>query len=172
MLILHSPLRNASETLTAWKHFESYVPHKIRSLGISNVNLAGLATLHRDALVKPSLVQNRFYGREKFDGPLRRFCKENGIVYQSFWTLTGNPELLKSDLVKEMAMSLEVSREVALYLLVMGLGEVSVLNGTTNLHRMSEDLKGLKTGNEWARRGRNAEEWSIFIQAFKKLVGD
>ena len=39
----------------------------------------------------------RFYAKTGYDKELRKFCLENGIKYQSFWTLGANPEILKSE---------------------------------------------------------------------------
>ncbi|KAI4158557.1 MAG: hypothetical protein LQ342_007339 [Letrouitia transgressa] len=170
MLILHSPLDTIATTLAAWKHFESWVPHQIRSLGISNTNLSTLSAIFEHSTVKPALVQNRFYSATGYDGPVRAFCEENGIVYQSFWTLTGNPGLLKSGAVKDAAKEIGVSREVALYLCVMGLGNVSVLNGTTNAQRMREDLDGLETWQAWVEADANRERWEAIMASFRRAV--
>lgn len=34
--------------------------------------------------------QNRFYDATRYDLEIRKYCRENGIVYQSFWTLTAS----------------------------------------------------------------------------------
>ena len=47
-----------------------------------------------DARVKPAVLQNRFYADSGYDVELRRFCDVHGVVYQSFWTLTGNRDIL------------------------------------------------------------------------------
>ena len=44
--------------------------------------------------VKPVVLQNRFYAEQSYDVRLRKFCTEHGVTYQSFWTLTANPDLL------------------------------------------------------------------------------
>ena len=44
--------------------------------------------------VKPAVLQNRFYADSGYDVELRAFCKENGVVYQSFWTLTANRDII------------------------------------------------------------------------------
>lgn len=83
-LVLHSPLPQFSETLSAWQTLEEYVPHPIRTLGISNVNLPTLKSLWDAVRIKPAIVQNRFYPATAYDVALRKFCVEKGIVYQSF----------------------------------------------------------------------------------------
>jgi len=166
-LLLHSPLPTVEMTLDAWKILETYVPHKIRKLGISNVNLAILEAIWENSTVKPSVVQNRFYPATKYDVPLRRFCRRNNITYQSFWTLTGNPNLLKSKPVASLSAATGMSKSVALYCLVVDLG-VQVLNGTTSVAHMQEDLAGIAGVREWATV--NQKEWIQISHSFNGLV--
>lgn len=166
-LLMHSPLGTAQATLQAWQVLESYVPVQIRSLGISNVSLPMLEMLYNNSSVKPKVVQNRFYAATRYDGALRKFCKEREIVYESFWTLTGNPKLLNNQrLIASLANSAGVSREVALYSLVMSLGIVP-LNGTMSRERMREDLNGIVRVKEWgeANKGR----WEAIVSEFQEL---
>ncbi|CAK7269066.1 hypothetical protein SEPCBS57363_003413 [Sporothrix epigloea] len=143
-LVLHSPLDRRNDTVAVWKVLQTYVPHRIRTLGISNVSLEQLQQLLSVAdevaaaagvaadLLRPVVVQNRFHSRNNVPDPhniaLRRFCAlpSQRIVYQSFWTLTANPHLVngRSSLaVRTVANALQVSPEVALYgLVALGLG--------------------------------------------------
>lgn len=166
-LLLHSPLPTLDQTLEAWRLLESYVPHQIKALGISNVTLPVLREIYNTSTVKPSVVQNRFYAQTRYDGPLRAFCREQGILYQSFWTLTGNPKLLKSKPVLELAQAADVSVPIALYALVMDLG-VEVLNGTTSAEHMREDLAGIQRVREWA--GLNPRRWVQIAAGADALV--
>lgn len=168
-LLLHSPLPTIEQTLEAWKMLESYVPGQIRSLGISNVTLPILKAIFEASTIKPSVVQNRFYPQTRYDGPLRTFCKENGITYQSFWTLTGNPALLKTTPVTALALAVDIDEVTALYALVMHLGIV-VLNGTTSSLHMRADLRGIRKVKDWAET--NPREWTSFAGAFEKAVGE
>ncbi|MCJ1395490.1 hypothetical protein MMC18_008376 [Xylographa bjoerkii] len=59
-MTLHSPCPRLKDTLVVWKVFETYVPSRITTLGISNVDLPTLQKLYDSAKVKPALVQNRF----------------------------------------------------------------------------------------------------------------
>ena len=170
MLILHSPLSTLAQTVEAWRAFESYVPHRIRNLGISNCTLPILKELSSQINVQPAVVQNRFYLATQFDVPLRAFCRDHNILYQSFWTLTGNPELVRSVPVQQLANHANISPAAALYCLVMGLGETTVLNGTTNQSHMVADLaapgkvKQLVEGQpEW---------WTKILSGFQELTGD
>lgn len=53
---LHIYFENDADNLIAWKVFETFVPHTIRRLGISNFNLSQLRELYDAATVKPSFV--------------------------------------------------------------------------------------------------------------------
>lgn len=155
---------------------ESYVPHSIHTLGISNVDLKSLSALYNAVDIKPSVVQNRFYPVTCHDFSIRRFCAQHHIVYQSFWTLSGNPGLLgkphgSSDVVGEVAQEVGTTREVALYLLVMGLGDVSVLNGTTNQGHMRDDLAGLEKWSEWNTREGSGARWKGWMEWFRAAIG-
>ena len=151
---------------------ESHTPHPVRTLGISNIyNINALRSLYQSARIPPSVVQNRFYPETGYDSQIRQYCREKGITYQSFWTLTANPRLLRSEPVGKLAEAVGVSKEVALYGLVLGLGEtMSVLDGTTRVERMEEDLKGVEMVREWAETA--PENWSAILQAFRTLIGD
>lgn len=166
-VLLHSPLPTLDQTLAAWRLLETYVPHRIKSLGISNVALPVVRAIYAAATVKPSVVQNRFYAQTRYDSALRAFCREHHIAYQSFWTLTGNPKLLKSKPVLELAGKAEVGVPTALYALVMELG-VEVLNGTTSVEHMREDLDGVEKVSKWARE--NVTEWRRLVRDFASLT--
>ncbi|CAN9083483.1 unnamed protein product [Alternaria alternata] len=157
-LLLHSPLPTSEQTLQAWRLLETYVPHKIRSLGISNVTLPILRDLWLRANVKPAVVQNRFYPDTYHDVELREYCRLSGIMYQSFWTLTGNPALLKSKPVAALAKATNVELPIALYALVMDQGIV-VLNGSTSTEHMRADLEGIQKVREWAESNQKKFEY-------------
>ncbi|CAK7217465.1 hypothetical protein SBRCBS47491_003175 [Sporothrix bragantina] len=143
-LVLHSPLEYREDTLAVWQVLQTYVPDRIRTLGISNVFLEQLQELISVAdevaaatgtaadLLRPVVVQNRFHSRGNVPDPhniaLRRFCAlpDQRIVYQSFWTLTANPGLVNgrsSSAARAVANAVQVSPEVAFYgLVALGLG--------------------------------------------------
>ena len=158
--------------MEAWTTLEGFVPHKIHHLGISNVQLPLLEALYEAATIKPSVVQNRFYPATRFDVPLRQFCNEKGIVYQSFWTLTGNPRLVVSKPVDALRKEICVEREQALYLLVLGLEKLVVLNGTTSEERMSADLEALNRFQHWHGEDGKGRMWDKILADFKILIGE
>lgn len=95
-LVLHSNLDTMEDTITVWKSLESIQKSGgARYLGLSNTyDLKVLKRIYDAATVKPSFLQNRFYRNSNYDNEIRRFCDEHSIVYQSFWTLTANPQVI------------------------------------------------------------------------------
>ncbi|KAK2789577.1 hypothetical protein FQN52_008068 [Onygenales sp. PD_12] len=171
-VLLHSPLPTLEQTLAAWHVLESYVPHKIRNLGISNTRLPLLQSLvtSPSTTIKPSVVQNRFYPQSSFDVPLRAFCREHHIIYQSFWTLTANPSLVWSAEVGSLAHQVGISPQEALYSLVLGLGGTVLLNGTKNGGRMKGDLDALRRVAEW--KEKYPVGWERAVERFKRKIGE
>lgn len=168
-LVLHSPLASMAQTREAWRAMESHVPASVRTLGLSNTyQLSVLEELYETASIKPSVLQNRFYEDSGYDHDIRAFCTNRGIVYQSFWTLTANPRLLRSDPVGLIAKEVGVSSAVALYGLVLGLGNVSILDGTTNAERMREDLDGVEAVRLW--RAANPQASMEVQTSFEALL--
>jgi diketogulonate reductase-like aldo/keto reductase len=133
------------------------------------VTLPVLQTIFDNSKIKPSVVQNRFYPQTRHDVPLRAFCQEHQITYQSFWTLTGNPALLKSKPVAMLAQAVGVTPQVALYALVIDAG-IEVLNGTTSAEHMCEDLEGIAKVRDWAPL--NSHEWAGITSSFQESIGD
>ncbi|KAF1913115.1 aldo-keto reductase-like protein [Ampelomyces quisqualis] len=166
-LLLHSPLPTLEETLEAWTILQSYVPDRIRYLGISNVPLSVLKIIYRYATVKPAIVQKRFCLDNHYDSDLRQFCKQKGIVFQSFWTLTANPGLLEGEATGRLSNACCVSREVALYALISNLG-IMVLNGTSSKERMVEDIEGIAKIVDWSRK--ETVIWADICRDFQSLL--
>ena len=169
-LLLHSPFPDMKETKEAWRAMELHVPSFVRTLGVSNVyDLELLRQIFEFASTKPAVLQNRFYAGSGYDADIRAFCAEKGITYQAFWTLTANPELLGSEVVKGVAGKVGVSEAVALYALVLGLGQrMSVLDGTTREERMREDLERVEKVGAWAER--EGEAWEEARKGFGELI--
>ncbi|KKO97817.1 hypothetical protein THAR02_10085 [Trichoderma harzianum] len=169
-LLLHVPLEDNSDNLVAWKVLETFVPHTIRSLGVSNFTLPLLKEVYANATIKPAIVQNRFYKETGFDIDLREFCAERGITYQAYWMLMHDPEILASDILRSVAEKLNVEKELAFYVLILGLGGTQILDGTTNSERMAQDLKtvGEVFGNK-ARLRELQGDFDGFRQLLSKL---
>lgn len=126
--------------------FESFVDEgKVRQLGISNCySLQKFQQIFNEARIKPAVIQNRFYDESGFDKELRQFCKEKGIYYQSFWTLTANPGILSNSKVQEIARIRGKTTPQIFFAYLVQTGVITPLTGTTNLQHMKEDLEALE----------------------------
>jgi diketogulonate reductase-like aldo/keto reductase len=96
--------------------------------------------LYQQARHKPAVVQNRFYAESNFDTDLRRFCRDRGVKYQSFWTLTANRQALASPEVSQLASSKGLTPQTYMYAFLMSLGYITPLSGTTDSQHMAQDV--------------------------------
>ena len=140
-VLLHSPMKTMDETLRVWKILEEYVEEgKINELGISNCyELTKFQRLHKQAKIKPTVLQNRFYKDSKFDVELRSICKSMGVQYQSFWTLSANRNALASPDWKAVAHEKGLTPQTLMYAFMMTLGHTP-LSGTKDAGHMEEDV--------------------------------
>lgn len=141
-LVLHSPMSSIAKTLTVWKVFEQiHATGGVQHLGISNCyDLDTLEKLYENANVKPSYLQNRFYRESGYDVEIRKFCDEHNIRYQSFWTLTANPNIVESQTVQRIAQKYSKTTAQIWFAFVRSLG-ITVLSGTKSKKHMLEDLE-------------------------------
>jgi len=163
-LVMHSPMRTMSQTLEVWKVFESFVDDgKVKQLGISNCyEVTDFRQLFAAARIRPSVIQNRFYKQTRYDKEIRKFCKENGIFYQSFWTLSANPHILSDKKVSELCYAHKQTSAQMLFAYLAQTGVVTPLTGTTDPKHMEEDLQVLDMPE------LTPQEKSVF----GKLIGD
>jgi len=140
-LILHSPLSTHAQTLQAWRAMETIQQARgARQLGISNCyDLAVLQALYTDAKVKPAILQNRFYQDSGYDIALRTWCTAQGIIYQSFWSLTANPHILNGETLRNLAAQYHKTPAQIFYRYLHQAGIVP-LTGTTSEQHMRDDL--------------------------------
>ncbi|KAI1132128.1 putative aldo-keto reductase [Nemania abortiva] len=174
-LVLHSPPSNHfSDLLKVWRALETYVPHRIRQLGISNTDLhvVGRLCTSPDVSVRPAVVQNRFYPATQWEVDLRAYCRVQNIAFQTFWTLSGNPELLRSAPVRKLAEGAAISAPVALYALVLGLEGTTILDGTKSEAHMAEDLRVTEIVNGFAQSEGGGATWAACLDEFKALIGE
>ena len=138
-ILLHAPCRHFEDTLAVWRAFEAaHAQGRVRALGVSNMYDASvLARLWDAAAVKPASVQNRFYAETQYDADVRAFCTDKGIAYQSFWTLTANPRLLASPLLRRLAAARGGTPAQALFRMLLQL-DISPLCGSCNTAHMRE----------------------------------
>jgi diketogulonate reductase-like aldo/keto reductase len=140
-LVLHSPLDDMNDTEEVWQAMQAaFESGTVRQLGISNCyDLSVLEQLHGWAKVKPAVVQNRFYAQTGYDVEIRGFCRQHGIGYQSFWTLTANPHVLKHEETVRLAAKYRVTPAQVLFRYLTQI-DVVPLTGTSSQVHMREDL--------------------------------
>lgn len=140
-LVLHSPMDRAEDTLTAWRAMEAaHDEGRVRQLGISNCYRPEVfEQLWAAARVKPAVLQNRLYRESGYDVELRAICRERGVAYQSFWTLTANPHLLEGGPITAAAAAHRRTPAQIFYRALTQLGVVPLI-GTTSEAHMREDL--------------------------------
>jgi len=141
-LILHSALPDQDQMTEVWDAMEQiFHAGGARQLGISNCSdAASLQSLYRTAKVKPAVVQNRFYAQTGYDQKIREFCRQQAISYQSFWTLTANPQLLAHRTLSMLAAKYARTPAQILFRYLTQ-SEVVPLTGTTSTTHMREDLE-------------------------------
>lgn len=140
-LVLHSPLFPYTNLTKVWGAMEEiYNRGEVRQIGISNCyDPKLLQQLYTDATIKPSVVQNRFYSESGYDNELRLWCNTQGIVYQSFWSLSANPHILGSNTVAALAKKYDKTPAQILYRYLNHIGIVPLIGSTSQQH-MDEDL--------------------------------
>ena len=140
-LILHSPLPDPHETVEVWRAMEQLVDSGVtRQLGISNcVRVEQLKAVCDIARIQPAVLQNRFHADSDYDRKLRAFCAERNITYQSFWTLTANPQLLAHETVKALARQHGRTAAQILFRYLTQIGIVP-LTGTRSPAHLRQDL--------------------------------
>jgi diketogulonate reductase-like aldo/keto reductase len=140
-LILHSPMPRHAQLMEVWAAMETIKKAGgARLLGISNCyNTEVLKQLYAEAYVKPAIVQNRFYGETGYDTDLRNWCAKHGVVYQSFWTLTANPHILKSNTIQTLAQKHQKT-EAQIFFRYLNQAGIVFLTGTCSEQHMREDL--------------------------------
>jgi len=113
---------------------------KTRLIGVSNVSLAQLETLHRESEFKPALVQNRCYASTGWDREVRAFCAAHGIGYQGFSLLTANRRELARPAFARAAARSGRTREQVAFRLALQLG-ILPLTGSSDPRHLREDLE-------------------------------
>lgn len=140
-LILHSPLETHELTMQAWQAMETIQKAGgARQLGISNCyDFEVMKALYADASVKPAVVQNRFCRETGYAADLRHWCTEHGIVFQSFWSLTANADILSSNIVRTLAQKY-IKTEAQIFFRYLSQSDIVPLTGTCSEQHMQDDL--------------------------------
>eukprot|EP01038_Epipyxis_sp_PR26KG_P009641 gene9641-12980_t len=141
-LVMHSPMERFSDTMIVWRAFEEiYKEGGTKRIGLSNTyDFKLLKKLYEDAEIKPSVLQNRFYRDSGYDREIREFCLHHNIQYESFWTLTANPHILKSSELRSLSLKYGFTQEQIFFRFIQSIGIVP-LSGTTSNQHMLEDLQ-------------------------------
>lgn len=140
-LLLHSPLPDPQETFEVWRAMEKLVDGGlVRQLGISNcTRLEQLQAVCEAARIAPAVLQNRFHAENGYDRQLREFCRSRGIVYQGFWTLTANPQLLAHQTAHTLARRHGRTPAQILFRYLTQI-DIVPLTGTRSAAHMRQDL--------------------------------
>lgn len=141
-LVLHSPVADPRQMQEVWGAMEKIANEGgVRQLGISNCySVQYLEALHRTARVKPAVVQNRFYAEVGYDTAIRDFCNANGLIYQSFWSLTANRHVLADRRLQALASKYDRTPAQVFFRHLTQEGVVP-LTGTRSEVHMREDLE-------------------------------
>ena len=140
-LVLHSPMAPHALLMKVWNAMEKIQKAGgARQLGISNCyDTEVIRSLYTDANVKPAVVQNRFYQETRYDADLRHWCSNQGVIYQSFWTLTANPHIIASNTVQTIAQKYKKT-EAQIFFRYLSQSGIVLLTGTSSEQHMKEDL--------------------------------
>lgn len=155
--------------MLVWRTMESFVDDgKVKQLGISNCyDFDFFRSLYDQARIKPKVLQNRFYSDSNFDTALRAFCKENGVTYQSFWTLTANRHALASPEIEQWALRFQITPQQLMFAFLMELGYITPLSGTTSQEHMAHDVAIM----ERIQGGEKFFADQTELEQFAKLLG-
>jgi diketogulonate reductase-like aldo/keto reductase len=140
-VLLHSPMPTMTQTQSAWRALEALVDAgHVRQLGLSNCYRSDdLKGLYEGARIKPAVLQNRFYADTNYDRDIRAYCDQHQIIYQSFWTLSANPQLLAHKTLTGPAATHKRTPAQILFRYLTQLGVVP-LTGTKSETHMRQDL--------------------------------
>jgi len=135
-LLLHSPLDTPEANLEAWRALHQLQQEgKVGLIGISNCyRIRILLALGREAPV--NVVQNRWFEGNGWDKDILDYCNSNGIRYQSFWTLTGSPSLLRHPLLQDIALKYQCTPAQAVYAIAQSFGVVPLAGSTSEKHML------------------------------------
>lgn len=141
-LVLHSPMPDAEQLKEVWQAMEAiFDAGGARQLGISNCyELDYLEALSQSARIKPAVVQNRFHAETGYDREIRAYCRQQHIIYQSFWTLTANPQVLAHGTLTRLASKHGRTPAQVLFRYLTQEGVVPLTGTTSDIH-MREDLQ-------------------------------
>ncbi|HIQ27627.1 MAG TPA: aldo/keto reductase [Sulfurovum sp.] len=143
-LVLHSPYTVFGDLMKVWHTMESFVQkNEVGQLGISNCySLEVLQDLYTHSEIKPAILQNRFHAKTEYDKEIRQWCDTHQVIYQSFWTLTANPEILLSETLDALSIKYDKS-PAQIWFAFLRENHIVPLVGTSSAQHMLEDLRSL-----------------------------
>jgi diketogulonate reductase-like aldo/keto reductase len=145
--VLHGPSSRrglTDEDWEVWRAMETlHEGGQARRLGVSNVSLEQLTTLHQGSAAKPSFVQNRCFAVSGWDRDVRAFCAGKGIAYQGFSLLTANARELAARAVTRAAERTRRTPAQVVFRFALQVGMIP-LTGTSSPVHMKEDLASLE----------------------------
>ncbi|CAE6467751.1 unnamed protein product [Rhizoctonia solani] len=138
--LLHSPLETSARNEEAWRTLcDLKSEGMVRRIGVSNAyDVQTLELLQ--SIGKVDVVQNRWYEGNAWDVPVHKYCLEYGIIYESFWTLTGSPSLYQHPLITNIAKSKNATNAQVVYKFAQSLSIIP-LAGSTNERHMKDGLE-------------------------------
>jgi diketogulonate reductase-like aldo/keto reductase len=161
--VLHGPSSRrglTDEDWEVWRAMETvHQGGQARRLGVSNVSLEQLTTLHGGSAVKPVFVQNRCFAVNGWDHAVRAFCGAHGIVYQGFSLLTANTQVFASAAVGHASRRTGRTPAQVVFRFALDVGMLP-LTGTSSPVHMQEDLAALEFALE-AEEVRAIEECGL-----------
>jgi diketogulonate reductase-like aldo/keto reductase len=161
--VLHGPSSRrglTDEDWEVWRAMETvHQGGQARRLGVSNVSLEQLTTLHGGSAVKPAFVQNRCFAVNGWDHAVRAFCGAHGIVYQGFSLLTANTQVFASAAVVHASRRTGRTPAQVVFRFALDVGMLP-LTGTSSPVHMQEDLAALEFALE-AEEVRAIEECGL-----------
>jgi diketogulonate reductase-like aldo/keto reductase len=141
--VLHGPSSGSgwhAEDREVWAAMEALeAARQTRLIGVSNVSLAQLRSLCKEATVAPAFVQNRCYARTGWDREVRAFCRDQGIVYQGFSLLTANRRECADPAIVALAARRKATVPQLVFAFARAVGMLP-LTGTSDPVHMREDL--------------------------------
>ena len=141
--LLHGPTSSvglSADDWEAWRAMESlHAEGRVRLIGVSNFSLEQLQMLCAAARVPPRFVQNRCYATTGWDRGTRHFCQQHEMCYQGFSLLTANRPVLRSPVVRQVAVRLARTPAQIVFRFALDAGMIP-LTGTTDAEHMKADL--------------------------------
>lgn len=143
-LVLHSPYTRFEDLMEVWHTMESFVQKgEVGQLGMSNCyNLEVLQKLYTKSEIKPAILQNRFHAKTDYDKEIRQWCDAHNVIYQSFWSLTANPNIVLGETLGLISRKYQKT-PAEIWFAFLRTNRIVPLVGTSSSQHMLDDLGSL-----------------------------